>query len=77
MESLPNISEQKEYLSSIPGVVPAPGSMPTGCRFAPRCSKAHDKCSQNPPLITTADNTRVQCWLYDSETTSEVIRNEE
>ncbi|WP_144509628.1 ABC transporter ATP-binding protein [Bacillus sp. FJAT-22090] len=76
MESLPNISEQKEYLSSIPGLVPAPGSMPKGCRFAPRCSKAHDKCSDKPPLITTADNTRVQCWLYDSETSAEVTSNE-
>lgn len=74
MESLPSISEQKEYLSSIPGVVPAPGSMPTGCRFAPRCSKAHDKCSIKPPLITTADNTKVQCWLYDSEIISEEVK---
>ncbi|WP_313892655.1 ABC transporter ATP-binding protein [Psychrobacillus sp.] len=76
MESLPNISEQKEYLSSIPGVVPAPGSMPEGCRFAPRCKKAFDKCSEKPPLITTTDGTRVQCWLYDPETASEVIHNE-
>lgn len=76
MESLPNISEQKEYLSSIPGVVPAPGSMPQGCRFAPRCKNAFDKCSEKPPLITTTDGTRVQCWLYDSETASEVIQNE-
>lgn len=76
MESLPDVAVQKEYLSSIPGVVPAPGSMPSGCRFAPRCSKAHDRCSTQPPLFTTEDDTRVQCWLYDSETTAEVINNE-
>lgn len=76
MESLPNVAVQKEYLSSIPGVVPAPGSMPNGCRFAPRCSKAHSKCSVNPPVFTTVDNTRVQCWLYDPKTTVEVVKND-
>lgn len=76
MESLPDVAVQKEYLSSIPGVVPAPASMPSGCRFAPRCSKAHERCSEQPPIFTTLDNTRVQCWLYDSETIAGVIKNE-
>ncbi|MBE1556041.1 ABC transporter ATP-binding protein [Sporosarcina limicola] len=65
LESLPDINEQKEYLSSIPGMVPAPGDMPKGCRFAPRCSRVHDRCSQQPPLVTTESGSKVQCWLFE------------
>ncbi|WP_342513073.1 ABC transporter ATP-binding protein [Sporosarcina sp. FSL K6-1522] len=72
LESLPDINEQKEYLSSIPGMVPAPGSMPTGCRFAARCPKVHDRCTQAPPLIETANGSKVKCWLYD-EAKQEVL----
>lgn len=65
LESLPDIDVQQEYLSSIPGMVPAPGNMPVGCRFAPRCPAAHDRCSNVPPVITTEEGTKVKCWLFD------------
>lgn len=65
LASLPDINEQQEYLSSIPGMVPAPGSMPSGCRFAPRCSMVHERCTQSPPLIETENKNKVRCWLYD------------
>ncbi|HVD28787.1 MAG TPA: ABC transporter ATP-binding protein, partial [Mycobacteriales bacterium] len=32
-------------LASIPGTVPAPGSWPTGCRFASRCQFAQEQCT--------------------------------
>ena len=73
LKSLPDINVQAEYLSSIPGVVPAPGSMPTGCRFAARCSMVHEKCKKVPPLLTTSDGSRVQCWLYDDSEQKEVL----
>ena len=38
-------------LASIPGTVPAPGSWPTGCRFAGRCQFAHDKCRKPFPAL--------------------------
>lgn len=65
LKSLPNIEVQKEYLSSIPGVVPAPGDMPVGCHFAPRCPLVHEKCSAHPPIFTTSEGSKVRCWLYD------------
>lgn len=65
LASLPDINEQKEYLSSIPGMVPAPGSMPRGCRFAPRCPMVHDRCTEAPPLVETESGSKVKCWLYD------------
>ncbi|MGM0902945.1 ABC transporter ATP-binding protein [Mesobacillus maritimus] len=65
LASLPDINEQKEYLSSIPGVVPAPGNMPSGCRFAERCPQAHDRCNEIPPLFEMENGSRVKCWLYE------------
>lgn len=65
LASLPDINEQKEYLSSIPGVVPAPGNMPAGCRFAERCPQAHERCKETPPLVVTESGSRVKCWLYE------------
>ena len=73
LKSLPDINVQKEYLSSIPGVVPAPGNMPTGCRFASRCPMAFEKCNEAPPLLTTKDGSKVQCWLYDDSSQKEVF----
>jgi peptide/nickel transport system ATP-binding protein len=65
LASLPDINEQKEYLSSIPGVVPAPNNMPSGCRFAERCPKAHERCKETPPLFEMKNGSRVKCWLYE------------
>ncbi|KIY20579.1 MULTISPECIES: ABC transporter ATP-binding protein [Mesobacillus] len=67
LASLPDISEQKEYLSSIPGVVPVYGNMPIGCRFAERCPQAHDRCKETPPLVVKESGSRVKCWLYERE----------
>ena len=36
-------------LETIPGLLPAPGSVPTGCVFAPRCALADAACRIAPP----------------------------
>jgi peptide/nickel transport system ATP-binding protein len=72
LSSLPDVKEEKEYLSSIPGVVPAPGKMPVGCRFAPRCAFAHDRCKNTPPLFEVND-TKVKCWLYEHGDSEAVV----
>jgi peptide/nickel transport system ATP-binding protein len=48
--SLPMLSEKKETLRVIPGVVPSPLDFPTGCRFRTRCPMARDVCRQEPDL---------------------------
>jgi peptide/nickel transport system ATP-binding protein len=41
-----------EPLVTIPGSVPAPGTLPDGCRFHPRCRHAADACrTGQPPLV--------------------------
>lgn len=66
MKSIPQVETKVKRLTSIPGQVPALGSMPEGCRFAPRCPYAMDKCrTQNPDLITVAEGHTARCWLYE------------
>ncbi len=49
-------------LEAIPGVVPAPGELPEGCRFAPRCPHARDICRRvRPTLETPAKGRAVRC----------------
>ncbi|RKJ60002.1 ABC transporter ATP-binding protein, partial [Butyricicoccus sp. 1XD8-22] len=64
LASLPKIEEQKEFLSSIKGVVPTAVNMPSGCRFAPRCQFRTEKCDEKPLLKMINDQSQVQCWLY-------------
>ncbi|MCG7344151.1 ABC transporter ATP-binding protein [Sporosarcina sp. ACRSL] len=70
LSSLPSIHEEKEYLSSIPGTVPPPGSIVQGCRFKERCPFAHDRCSKDPEMFAHLNGSKVRCWLYGEEETS-------
>jgi len=65
LNSVPNENSGK-ILESIPGVVPNPMYLPTGCAFHPRCKEAMPQCEQEiPPFFKTDARHRVACWLYD------------
>lgn len=68
MNSIPAIEGEIERLQSIEGNVPSPENMPKGCRFAPRCSKAFDRCFAEAPQLKQMGKERaVRCFLYDDE----------
>lgn len=69
IKSVPDMRGKKETLSSIPGNVPKPGSIKQGCRFAPRCEFAHDRCFQETPELYQLDEEghRARCFLHDRE----------
>jgi peptide/nickel transport system ATP-binding protein len=49
----------------IPGRIPSYLNPPPGCRFAPRCPRAFDKCRrEQPSLITVEEGHRAACFLY-------------
>jgi oligopeptide/dipeptide ABC transporter ATP-binding protein len=53
-------------LKAIRGVVPSPLEWPAGCRFAPRCDYAFDKCiGEDPPLLPVPPQESA-CWLCES-----------
>lgn len=66
LNSLPKLETEQERLYSIPGNVPLPGTLTVGCRFAPRCEQATDRCrAEMPELKAVGDNHRSRCWLTE------------
>ncbi|TJX14316.1 ABC transporter ATP-binding protein [Tissierella creatinini] len=58
LDTPPNIR-----LQSIPGAVPHPLDLPKGCKFAPRCKYATNKCRDNEPdMLTVEKNHEVRCY---------------
>ena len=62
---LPRISEKREKIHPIPGLVPDLAALPPGCPFAPRCDQAMPDCSQVDavPLKQQSDGRLVRCLL--------------
>jgi peptide/nickel transport system ATP-binding protein len=66
LNSIPKLRQKTERLESIPGNVPIPANMPTGCKFAPRCSQAMDICwEQDPDLMQIAEGHQCRCFLVN------------
>lgn len=58
---------RKKRLNVIKGTVPLLSQIPEGCRFAPRCMYATDKCFKcMPELIKVNERQSVRCHKYDS-----------
>jgi len=52
-----------ERLQEIPGIVPPLFDLPPGCAFAPRCSRADDKCrSERPAYEEKQPGHWAACW---------------
>ena len=56
-------------LKPIPGASPSLTSLPTGCRFHPRCRYKGDECSKNHPdmIEINSEGTYVRCFLYKND----------
>ena len=50
-------------LDVIEGVVPHPLDLPVGCKFAPRCKYAKERCQhEEPVLVSVSDDQLVRCF---------------
>ncbi len=68
MGSIPSLGGRKGQLSTIPGAVPLPESMPEGCRFATRCPFAQTRChAEKPQLTTLGAGHQVACFRVPLE----------
>ncbi len=55
-------------LEAIPGAVPHPLDLPKGCKFAPRCKYATDRCRQEEPELTHVSETQqIRCFYPNKE----------
>jgi peptide/nickel transport system ATP-binding protein len=50
-------------LEAIPGAVPHPLNLPVGCKFAPRCKYATDKCQKEEPKLAELEpGHQIRCF---------------
>lgn len=64
INSIPRIDgDRSKKLYMIKGMVPLLNQIPSGCRFAPRCPYATDRCREHmPELVQVSPTQKVRCW---------------
>jgi peptide/nickel transport system ATP-binding protein len=67
LRSVPRLDDRpKTPMAVIEGSVPAHGDWPPGCRFAPRCPLAVERCVVQPPLDPVAPARAAACWRHEA-----------
>ena len=68
MHSIPRMDSIDRKLEPIPGAVPHPLALPKGCKFAPRCKYATEKCLEvEPALREVAPGQLIRCHYPEKE----------
>ena len=68
MASLPRMTPKGQRLYNIRGTVPNLRAMPAGCRFAPRCEFARERCrTEKPPLRDVGGGHLCRCFMPQSD----------
>jgi oligopeptide/dipeptide ABC transporter ATP-binding protein len=63
LKAVPKLKIKVNTLVSIEGQPPRLDNLPDGCRFAPRCSQADDRCRRDePPVLELSEGRYVSCW---------------
>ncbi|TMK54704.1 MAG: ABC transporter ATP-binding protein, partial [Actinobacteria bacterium] len=65
LASMPQVARPGERLTVIPGQVPRPDALPSGCRFHPRCAHAIAECSVAEVALAAADGAAARCIRRD------------
>lgn len=66
LNSVVKLSSTEKRLKAVKGAPPAPGREFKGCKFAPRCPYATEKCkTHKPPLFERPGGRLVKCWRYE------------
>ena len=62
-DAIPRLDGPRDRLIPIPGTVPNPRALPSGCTFSPRCPRALEEChGVFPPLVPDFDGRRLACY---------------
>ena len=69
MESVPRLNtDAGTRLEAIPGAVPHPLDLPKGCKFAPRCKYATERClNEEPEMVRVSDDQEIRCFYPEKE----------
>ncbi len=62
--SIPNLYDEEQRLTPIPGMMPDPTALPEGCNFSPRCPHCMEVCRTAEAKGYVEDGHRIRCHLY-------------
>jgi oligopeptide/dipeptide ABC transporter ATP-binding protein len=66
LKAFPDLSNPEKRLTSIPGYPPKLDALPPGCRFAPRCPLAFERCDVETPILhELGDGHIASCHLVE------------
>ena len=66
LDAFPDLAHPERPLVSIPGSPPRLDQLPPGCRFAPRCPYAFDRChEESPPSYEISHGWEAACFLLE------------
>jgi peptide/nickel transport system ATP-binding protein len=67
IHSIPRLHGDMSDIRGIPGAPPTLRSLPSGCRFHPRCTQATPECVRRvPPLVNIGAGHQAACHLLES-----------
>ncbi len=68
LHAFPDLSKPDAALAAIPGYPPRLDALPPGCRFAPRCPVAFERCHVEPPALHQLGLAHwASCHLLESQ----------
>ena len=65
--AIPDLTKDTDRLSPIPGLMPEPTNLPSGCSFHPRCTHCKEICKRVPPKDISMGTHIIKCHLFDKE----------
>ena len=75
LKAFPDLSQPDKRLISIPGYPPKLDALPPGCRFAPRCPLAFERCSAEMPALYSLNGGDhiVSCHLVERDSSRSTV----
>ena len=62
--AIPDLTSKADRLQPVVGLMPDPTVIYEGCKFAPRCKFATDKCRAQRPDYYEANGHKILCHRY-------------
>jgi peptide/nickel transport system ATP-binding protein len=79
LSSVPDLDNDQERLRTIPGNVPNPRTLMSGCWFHPRCARKSGQCELTVPALAAIDaasRRQVACFHPIHESPVRDVRND-
>jgi peptide/nickel transport system ATP-binding protein len=68
LQAFPNVRGERKFVDGMPGYPPDLASPPPGCRFAPRCPVAIERCTTDDPAArSVGERHTAACHLLGEE----------